>query len=87
MTQRDVSIPTPDGTLDAGLHTPDGDGPWPAVIMYPDAGGVRPTFDEMASASPVSATRCSCRTSTTASARSSPFDMNTCLRRGRAQAG
>ncbi len=48
MTQRDVSIQTPDGTCDASLHTPAGDGPWPAVIMYPDAGGVRQTFHEMA---------------------------------------
>jgi len=48
MTQRDVSITTADGTMDASLHTPDGDGPWPAVIMFPDAGGVRPTFHEMA---------------------------------------
>ena len=48
MTQRDVSIPTADGTMDASLHTPDTTGPWPAVIMFPDAGGVRPTFHEMA---------------------------------------
>jgi carboxymethylenebutenolidase len=48
MTQRDVSIPTPDGTCDASLHTPVGTGPWPAVIMFPDAGGVRPTFHAMA---------------------------------------
>jgi carboxymethylenebutenolidase len=48
MMQRDVAIPTPDGTCDASLHTPEGDGPWPAVIMFPDAGGVRPTFHEMA---------------------------------------
>ena len=48
MTQRDVSIPTPDGTMDAGLHAPAGSGPWPAVIMFPDAGGVRPTFHDMA---------------------------------------
>ena len=48
MTQRDVTIPTPDGTCDAYLHTPDGEGPWPAVIMFPDAGGVRPTFHAMA---------------------------------------
>ncbi len=48
MTQRDVSIPTLDGTCDASLHTPDGAGPWPAVIMFPDAGGVRPTFHAMA---------------------------------------
>ena len=48
MTRRDVSIPTPDGSCDASLHTPDGAGPWPAVIMFPDAGGVRPTFHDMA---------------------------------------
>lgn len=48
MTQRDVEITTPDGTMDASLHTPGGDGPWPAVIMYPDAGGVRDTFHDMA---------------------------------------
>ena len=48
MPQRDVSIPTPDGTCDATLHTPAGTGPWPAVIMYPDAGGVRETFHAMA---------------------------------------
>jgi dienelactone hydrolase len=48
MTRRDVSIPTPDGSCDASLHTPDGAGPWPAVIMFPDAGGVRPTFHGMA---------------------------------------
>jgi carboxymethylenebutenolidase len=48
MTLRDVSIPTPDGSCDASLHTPDGTGPWPAVIMFPDAGGVRPTFHDMA---------------------------------------
>ncbi len=48
MTQRDVSIPTADGTMDASLHTPAGTGPWPAVIMFPDAGGVRQTFHDMA---------------------------------------
>jgi carboxymethylenebutenolidase len=48
MTQRDVSITTEDGDLGASLHTPDGSGPWPAVIMYPDAGGVRDTFQDMA---------------------------------------
>src|SRR6516164_9433009 len=48
MPQRDVSIPTPDGELDASLHTPDGTGPWPAAIMFPDAGGVRDTFHDMA---------------------------------------
>lgn len=29
-------------------QSPDGDGPWPGVVMYPDAGGVRPAFHEMA---------------------------------------
>src|SRR5262245_21619505 len=48
MARRDVLIPTPDGACDASLHTPAGVGPWPAVIMYPDAGGVRPTFHDMA---------------------------------------
>ena len=48
MPQRDVSITTPDGELDASLHTPAGTGPWPAVIMFPDAGGVRDTFHAMA---------------------------------------
>jgi carboxymethylenebutenolidase len=47
MAQRDVAI-TADGTCDATLHTPSGAGPWPAVIMYPDAGGVRGTFHAMA---------------------------------------
>jgi carboxymethylenebutenolidase len=48
MPQRDLSIPTPDGTLPATLHTPEDAGSWPAVIMYPDAGGVRGTFHAMA---------------------------------------
>ena len=48
MTQREVLIPTPDGTCDASLHTPVGTGPWPAVIMFTDAGGVRETFHAMA---------------------------------------
>lgn len=48
MTERHVTISTPDGTCDASLHTPDGEGPWPAVIMFTDAGGVRPTFHDMA---------------------------------------
>ena len=48
MSQRDVLIATPDGACDASLHAPSGAGPWPAVIMFPDAGGVRPTFNAMA---------------------------------------
>lgn len=43
----DVRIPTPDGHSNGSLHVPDGDGPWPGVVMFPDAGGLRETFDEM----------------------------------------
>ncbi|MGH3555130.1 MAG: dienelactone hydrolase family protein, partial [Mycobacterium sp.] len=42
------TVTTPDGACPVRLFTPDGQGPWPGVVMYPDAGGVRDTFDEMA---------------------------------------
>ena len=42
------SITTPDGTCPVTLATPDGDGPWPGVVMYPDAGGARQVFTDMA---------------------------------------
>lgn len=42
------TITTADGDCRVTVATPDGDGPWPAVVMYPDAGGVRETFDTMA---------------------------------------
>ena len=42
------TVRTADGACPVTLHTPDGDGPWPGVIMYPDAGGARPTFRAMA---------------------------------------
>jgi carboxymethylenebutenolidase len=40
-TRIDVEIPVPDGTAAGTLHVPDGDGPWPAVLVFPDAGGYR----------------------------------------------
>ena len=43
-----ATVTTPDGTCPVTLHTPNGSGPWSGVIMYPDAGGVRDTFHEMA---------------------------------------
>jgi carboxymethylenebutenolidase len=43
-----ATITTPDGACPVTLHTPNGPGPWSGVVMYPDAGGVRPTFDDMA---------------------------------------
>ena len=42
------TITTPDGACTVTLFTPEGNGPWPGVIMYTDAGGVRDTFDQMA---------------------------------------
>ncbi|MDT7694147.1 MAG: carboxymethylenebutenolidase [Pseudonocardiales bacterium] len=48
MSRTDVTVPTEDGACAATLHTPSGAGSWPAVILYPDAGGVRETFSAMA---------------------------------------
>lgn len=48
MTPTEMSVRTADGECAATLHTPDDTGSWPAVIMYPDAGGVRETFRVMA---------------------------------------
>jgi carboxymethylenebutenolidase len=42
------TITTADGRCPVTLAVPDGAGPWPAVVMYPDAGGARPVFREMA---------------------------------------
>ncbi len=47
MAQRTVEIETDDGTSPAALSVPERGGPWPAVIMFPDAGGMRDTFREM----------------------------------------
>jgi carboxymethylenebutenolidase len=47
MAQRSVNIETADGTCPAALSIPDGEGPWPAVIMFADAGGMRDTIRQM----------------------------------------
>jgi carboxymethylenebutenolidase len=47
MPQSNIEIRTPDGTCGATLSTPEGTGRWPAVIMFPDAGGLRDTFQDM----------------------------------------
>ena len=47
MARTDVKIPAPDGRSNGTLHVPDGDGPWPGVLVFPDAGGARETMREM----------------------------------------
>jgi len=42
-----VTIPTPDGPCPATLLRPEGDTPLPAVILYMDAFGIRPTLVDM----------------------------------------
>lgn len=44
-----LTIQTSDGECPSYLFSPsDGDGPWPAVIVYMDAGGIRPALVDMA---------------------------------------
>jgi carboxymethylenebutenolidase len=43
-----LRVPTPDGEAHANLFTPDGAGPWPLVVFYMDAMGLRPAMSEMA---------------------------------------
>lgn len=45
---RPVSIAAAQGQAGALLVTPSGSGPWPAVILYPDASGLRPAYGELA---------------------------------------
>src|SRR5271169_2673292 len=47
MRRLDVQIPAPDGHSHGTLHVPDGDGPCPGVLVFPDAGGARETFRQM----------------------------------------
>jgi carboxymethylenebutenolidase len=47
MRRLDVQIPVPDGHSNGTLHVPGGDGPWPGVLVFPDAGGARETFGRM----------------------------------------
>lgn len=43
-----ITIPTLDGDCPACLVSPSGNGPWPAVILYGDAGGMRPAMLDLA---------------------------------------
>ena len=43
-----IDCPTSDGTLDCYLHAPAEEGPWPLVVVYMDAFGIRPALAGMA---------------------------------------
>lgn len=47
VTEQDVRVRTPDGTCDAKLLSPSGRGQWPGVLIWPDAGGLRPVSTDM----------------------------------------
>jgi len=48
MNQQQVSIQAKDGICKAWVLTPEGKGPWPGVVMYMDAFGIRPGMIQMA---------------------------------------
>jgi len=43
----DISIETPNGSIDAVLEIPSGDGPWPGVVVIHDAFGLREPHREI----------------------------------------
>lgn len=47
VVEKDVMVKTSDGESDSALFYPAGKGTWPAVLMWPDILGLRPTFREM----------------------------------------
>jgi carboxymethylenebutenolidase len=44
---RSVAIETADGSADALLFTPLGEGPWPAVLLFADVSGLRPAYADI----------------------------------------
>jgi carboxymethylenebutenolidase len=47
MPRSHVQIRTSDGLSNGSLHVPDGEGPWPGVVVFPDAFGLREVMREM----------------------------------------
>jgi len=48
MSRTEVSIPMPEGAARAYVFTPDqGEGPWPAAVMFMDAPAIRPALFKM----------------------------------------
>ncbi|HET9159266.1 MAG TPA: dienelactone hydrolase family protein, partial [Caulobacteraceae bacterium] len=45
--EKDVEVKTADGVSDSFLAYPSGRGTWPAVLIWPDIGGLRPVFRDM----------------------------------------
>ena len=48
MSQEQVTIQAKDGPCEAYVFTPAGQGPWPGVLFYMDAFGIRPGMKQMA---------------------------------------
>ncbi|ALM52332.1 dienelactone hydrolase family protein [Halomonas huangheensis] len=48
MACEEITLQTRDGKCSAYVFTPHGNGPWPAVIVYMDAFGIRPGLKQMA---------------------------------------
>ncbi len=48
MATSKIELKTPDGPCTTEVVTPDGSGPWPAVIVFFDAGGLRPAQTRIA---------------------------------------
>ena len=48
MPHEHITLRTRDGDCPTHVMTPEGEGPWPAAVMYMDAGGVRPGMVDMA---------------------------------------
>jgi carboxymethylenebutenolidase len=47
VVEKDVEVKTGDGVADSVLFHPEGRGAWPAVLIWTDIAGLRPTFREM----------------------------------------
>jgi carboxymethylenebutenolidase len=47
VVEKMVEVKTPDGVSDSFLAHPSGRGTWPAVLIWPDIGGLRPVFHDM----------------------------------------
>ncbi|HUO22679.1 MAG TPA: dienelactone hydrolase family protein [Caulobacteraceae bacterium] len=47
VVEKDVDVKTADGVCDAALYYPEGQGRWPAVLIWTDIMGLRPAFRDM----------------------------------------